>query len=245
MRVVRIRDGRVFLEESVATPHGVTGKLLRDGFFKDITRLMLGLVSVRDSSLCLGPLELLRFGRATVTRTRVDWPIEGGLLTRVPGGRYRIEAAGGRLVASLDGYAPRLPMPLYLAAQLPIHHLVTRLHLLRVRGREPEPGRVARSSDRLQAAAIDAAFCLALANLTGRRHRWRLFLGIAAGYHVACWSISGRTLGGMVMKQRVVAIDGSRPSAGQAVVRLLALPIAWVRNRPNHDEIAATEVIAG
>ena len=245
MRVVRIRHGRVSLEDSVATSHPATGRLLRDGFFSDIPRLTLGLVQVKDSSLRFGPIELLRFGRATVTRASVQWPIVGGLLVGAPGGHYRIEATGGRLSASMEGYRPSLPLPMYLVTQLPAHHLVTRLHLLRVRGREPAPGAAAPSSDRLKSAAIDLAFCAALAVVAARRHRLRTFAGIAMGYHVASWSISGRTLGSLFMRQRVVAVDGSRASAGQAVLRLLALPIALVRNRPDHDQIAGTEVIDG
>jgi uncharacterized RDD family membrane protein YckC len=69
-------------------------------------------------------------------------------------------------------------------------------------------------------------------------------LGIAAGYHIACWSTSGQTLGGMVMNQRVVAVDGSRVSPLQAVVRLAVLPLSWVLRRPVHDEFAGTEVIS-
>jgi hypothetical protein len=43
--------------------------------------------------------------------------------------------------------------------------------------------------------------------------------------------------------QRVVAVDGSALTAGQAVVRLLALPLALVRFRAEHDRLAGTEVI--
>ena len=71
-----------------------------------------------------------------------------------------------------------------------------------------------------------------------------MLLGVVAGYHVACWTFGGRTLGGAVMKQRVVAVDGSDVSTGQAIVRLAALPIAAVRRRSSHDEIAGTEVVA-
>src|SRR4029077_1387240 len=117
-----------------------------------------------------------------------------------------------------------------------------RLHLLRVRGREPAAGIPATSSDRRGAAPLDAGFCLALARVSGRRPRIRVFLGVAACYHIACWSLGGRTLGGLVMRQRVVAIDGSKPSVGQAVVRLLCIPIARFRNRPDQDEMAGTEV---
>src|SRR6266702_3881230 len=43
---------------------------------------------------------------------------------------------------------------------------------------------------------------------------------------------------------RIVAVDGSRPSIGQSIVRLLALPLAALRMRAAHDELAATEVVA-
>ena len=69
-----------------------------------------------------------------------------------------------------------------------------------------------------------------------------VLLGIAAAYHVVCWSVSGRTLGGLVVGQRVIAVDGARPTVGQAVVRLLTLPLGWFRG-PFHDELAGTDVI--
>jgi uncharacterized RDD family membrane protein YckC len=71
-----------------------------------------------------------------------------------------------------------------------------------------------------------------------------VLLGIAAGYHVACWSLSGVTVGGAVMRQRVVAVDGSKVSIGQALVRLALLPLAAVRRCDIHDEIAGTEVVS-
>jgi hypothetical protein len=191
-----------------------------------------------------GPLELMRFGPATVNGSRVEWPIVGGITTREPGGTFRIEAAGGRLVASVDGYRPRLPLPIYALSQLPVHQLLTRLYLLRVRGREPAPGAPAAPRDRTRAAAVDIAFCFTLAGIAGRRMRLPMLIGIAAVYHVACWSTSGRTLGGLVVGQRVVAVDGSKPTVMQSAVRLLTLPLAWASRGPIHDRIAGTEVIA-
>jgi hypothetical protein len=224
-------------------PRAADGRLLHDSFPRGIAALTLGLVRAGDSSLRFGPFELLSFGRAKVSPTAVEWPIEGGLLAGAPGGSWRLHSSGGRLVASVEGYRPRLPAPLYSVTQLPLHHLLSRLYLLRLRGREPAPGTTATSSDRLRAAAVDVAFCAALAGLLGRRPRVRALLGITVAYHVTCWSLSGRTLGGLVMRQRVVALDGSRLSPAQAFVRLLALPISWVRGRPDHDEIACTDVI--
>ena len=243
MTVLHVEDGQVSTQDSVASARMPNGGELRDGYFKDLQDLTFGLIRARAGSLYLGPLELLRFGPARVTGPAVEWPIEGGILAGAPGGHFRIEAAGGRLTASIDRYRPRLPLPLYAATQLPVHHLLTRLLLLRARGPEPVPGTPAALRDRRRAAAVDIAFCLTLTGLAGSRLRMRTLLGIAAAYHVACWSVSGRTLGGLVMGQRVVAVDGSRPSVMQSAVRLLLLPVSWVTNRPIHDELAGTDVI--
>ena len=243
MTVVRLQDGQAWTEDSVAVSRPPTGHELRDAYLQSIQDLTLGLVRARGDALFAGPLELLRFGPATMTGSAVEWPIVGGITTREPGGCFRIEAAGGRVVSSVDGYRPRLPLPLYALTQLPVHQLLTRLYLLGVRGREPAPGVPAPRQDRMRAAAVDAAFCLTLAGVAGRRRRLPVLLGIAAVYHVACWSTSGRTLGGMVTGQRVVAVDGSRPTVLQSVARLLTLPVSWVTGRPVHDQVAGTEVI--
>jgi hypothetical protein len=241
---VRWTDGKVAIEDAVAMPNAVSGKTLRDTYWADVQALTLGLVRAHVNSLRLGPFELMRFGRATVTESSVEWPIEGGLLTAAPSGHFRIEALNGRVVASVEGYQPMLPRAVYVLTQLPVHHLLTRLNLLRVRGRQPAPGLPVDPARRLSAAAIDVGLCVALAALLGRKRRIPLLFGIAGGYHVACWTISGRTLGGAVMRQRVVSMDGSMLSAGQAIVRLVSLPIAAVRRRNLHDELAGTDVIA-
>jgi hypothetical protein len=240
---MRWQNGKVATEDSVAMPATVSGKTLRDAYWANIEKLTFGLVRTQHNSLFLGRLELMDFGPPAVTRNGVTWPIEGGLLVRARGGRLRFESLPGRLVALVDDYEPSLPRILYALTQLPIHSLWTRLHLLRVRGRLPAPGPPAEPSRRLAAGAIDAAFCIALAAAVGRRRRVAILVGIAAGYHVACWTTSGRTLGGAVMNQRVVAADGSALTAGQAIVRLIALPLAVLRKNI-HDQIAGTDVVA-
>src|SRR6202521_5119627 len=244
MTLMQVKGGEVSTHDSVAISQKPTGSELRDRYLHDIQDLTLGLIRTRGNSLYLGPVELLRFGPATVTGSAVEWPIDGGITARAPGGSFRIEAAGGRVTASVDGYRPRLPLPLYGLSQLPIHQLLIRLYLLRVRGREPAPGVTAAPEDRIRAAAVDVAFCLTLAGLAGRRRRMPALLGIAAAYHIVCWSTSGRTLGGLVARQRVVAVDGSRLTVMQAAFRLLALPLSWVARRPIHDDLAGTEVIS-
>ena len=243
MTVLRVTGGRVSVEDSVPITRPMTGEQLREAYLDDVSKLTLGLVRIRGTSVFVGPIEVLRFGPPKVTRNSVDWPIEGGITAGAPGGHWRIEVEHGRVVASVKDYRPRLPLPLYAVSQLPIHHLVIRLHLLRLRGRKPQPGIPATRDDRLRAAAVDLAFCATLAGFTGRRRKLHVLLGITAAYHVACWSISGQTLGGMVMRQRVVSVDGSKPTVGQSVVRVFALPIAWALRRPVHDEAAGTEVI--
>jgi hypothetical protein len=228
----------------VASRRPVSGRELRESFFLDMPRLTLGLVSTRGSSLFLGPLEVFRFGPAKTTRSSVELPIEGGLLVGDRGGRLRIEAGKGRLTASVEGYRPRLPRPLYVLTQLPFHHTVMRLHLLRERGRQPAPGVPVPPARRAAGAAIDVGLFAVVAFAAGRRRRLAALAVIAAAYHIFCWSISGRTVGGMITGQRVVSADGSRVSLGQAVIRLLALPMAALRLRAVHDEVAGTEVVA-
>lgn len=232
------------LEDSVASPRRVSGRELREGFFRHIPSMSLGLGRLRGSSLFVGPLEIIGFGRPKTTRTSVELPIERGLAVGEPGGSLRIESARGRLTATVKGYRPRLPRAVYVLTQLPFHHAVMRLHLLAERGRLPMPGMPAPPTRRAAAAAIDIGLCAAAAMTMGRRRRPAALAGIAIGYHLACWTISGRTIGGWVLRQRVVSVDGSRVSAGQAMVRLLALPLSALRMRAVHDEVAGTEVIA-
>jgi len=236
--------GRVMVEDSVASSRKVTGRELRKDYFREMTRLTFGLLRQRGSALTLGPLEIIRFGTPKTARAAVVLPIEGGLAVGAPGGHLRITAVKGRITASVEGYRPRLPLPLYVLIQLPIHHTVLRLYLLRERGRLPTPGVPAPPTRRAAAAAIDAGVCVAAALAAGKGRRLPALLVIATGYHITCWSISGRTIGGVLTGQRVVAVDGSRVSIGQAVIRLLALPFAGARVRALHDEIAGTEVIA-
>jgi hypothetical protein len=249
MRVGRARAGRtvtdvrVSVEDSVQIPHAATGRQLRDGYLRDVPKLTAGLLRVHGTALYVGPIEVLRFGQPKVTPHAVEWPIDGGLLARAPGGRFRIEAGGARLVASVEDYRPRLPIALYRLTQLPIHHLFIRIHLLRVRGAEPAPGAPAPMRNRWRAAMVDLALCVTLTGVISQRPRFRALLGVAAAYHVACWSISGRTLGGIVMRQRVVSVDGSRLTVGQSIVRFLALPFGWAQGRPAQDEASGTTVI--
>jgi hypothetical protein len=228
--------------DSVHVAAAPTGRQLRDEYVAAVSALTFGLVRFVGGSLRLGPIELLRFGRPAMTPTGVAWPITGGLLSKRPGGTLRVEAHDGRVEASLDAWTPSLPMPVYRLTQFQVHLLFTRLYLLRLRGREPAPGRRATRESRLDAAAVDGAFCLTLAGLTGSR-RLRRVLAIAAVYHVACWCTGGRTLGGLVTRQRVVAVDGSRVTVPQAMLRFALLPVAWMTRRPVHDELAATDVI--
>ena len=235
-------DGTVTVEDSVASATSLSGDLLRTTFLPSITTVTLGVIRVRDRSLCLGPIQLITFGPPKMSSTSVSWPIEGGLLVASAGGRFSIESAGGELKTMLDGYRPMLPRSIYESTQLRLHHSLVRVQLLRLAGlnpRQPQPA----PASRVAAAAIDVAACAGLALVFARRRRVRAFTGIAIGYHLACWTTSGRTLGGRVMRQRVVSVDGSRLSLLQAALRLAALPLSAMRRYPAHDDIAATTVV--
>ena len=235
--------GAITTSESVAVEHPLTGAQLRDAYCDTVAALTFGLVRFEGGAVRIGPIQLLRFGEPLVDSTSVDWPIEGGLLAR-GGGRWRIESKNGTVTAAATGHRPAIPRPLYDLTHLQVHLLATRLYLLRLRGLQVSPGIEARREDRVRAAAVDLAFCLTLARLTGRRRPRRALL-IAAAYHVACWSLARRTLGGLVMREQVVALDGSRPSVAQSIYRFALLPLSWVAGRPVHDEMAATKVIEG
>jgi RDD family len=237
-------DGGVVVKDSVRAPRPLSGEALRSSYFDTTAALTLGLVKFRDETLRLGPWELLRFGPPATDSQSVYWPIQGGLLAAGPGGRFEVSSRDGRLAAKVDGYRPALPLPVYALTQLPVHHALVRLQLLRLRGRQPSAGVPANVSGRLAAAAIDAALCAGIALALARKRRLTALLAVAAGYHVAAWSVSGRTVGGAIMRQRVVAVDGSRPSLAQAALRFAFLPLAAFRMRAVHDEIAATDVIS-
>jgi len=242
MAVVRWSGGKVSTEASVEVREPLSGARLRDAYVDSVSRLTFGLARFRDGAVRAGPLTLLRFGPPAVTDEAVEWPIEGGLLAGTRGGTWRIRSAGGHVEATVTAFRPRLPRPLYAASHLQVHELFTRLFLLQLRGREPLPGRSVRREDRFRAASVDAALCLTLARMTGRRRPGRT-LTMAAAYHVLCWSVWGRTLGGIVMRQRVVASDGSPLSPQQAALRFVLLPLSWLSGRSLHDEIAQTDVI--
>ncbi|HEV2477408.1 MAG TPA: RDD family protein [Candidatus Dormibacteraeota bacterium] len=241
MGVVTWSGDAVTTSDSVEVPRPISGAQLRDAYIDSVQELMLGLVRFRDNAWRIGRVDLLRFGDERVGRDFVEWHILGGVLAR-PGGVWRIESKNGEVTASTTGHRPAIPRPLYDISHLQVHQLVTHLYLQGLRENDPPPGIEAPREDRLRAAAVDVAFCLTLARLTGRRRLTRTLV-ITAAYHVACWSLLGRTLGGVVLRERVTSLDGSRPTATQSVLRFALMPLSWISRRPLHDEVARTTVI--
>lgn len=243
--MVTWEGGRVSDTDSIAVDSLPTGRQLRDAYAESVRDVTFGAARLRGDAVTFGPVELLRFGHPTIDAHSVEWPIQGGLLARETGGTWRVTAADGSVTAEMIDFAPRLPRLVYLLSQLHVHQLATRLFLLRVRGREPAPGVRATRDQRFRAATVDLALCFTIAGGLGPRRRLRRAVVIAAAYHVACWSFGGgRTLGGMVMRQRVVSVDGGAVSPAQALMRLVTAPAAWVLRRPVHDQMAGTDVIA-
>ena len=248
----------VHARNRVAAPIQPDRQRLRDEFFGAIGCLTLGLVRGERWRLALGPLTLIRFGPPSYVDGTWSWPIGGGLLTRGPGGRLSYGWRDGELIGAVDGYRPLLPGPLHRLLQAPVHHVITRLFLLRLRGPLPRAGVAAGSGRRLTTACLDLALCAgvvaALLPSPSRRGRWPVRAGggrrrlaafalVAAAYHVGFWSAGGRTPAAWLTGQRLVALDGSPVEPAQAAIRLAMLPFAARALRPLHDAAAATEVI--
>ena len=244
MNDMRWLDGGVLVVDSVRAPRAISGEWLAAEFLGGITAVTFGLVTLRDRSLYLGPFELLRFGAPEIGARSAAWPIVGGRLAAAAEGRFVVLQEDGRLEARVEGYRPALPIGVYSLTQLPLHHALVRLQLLQLRGRRPAPGVPADVSRRAVAAAIDAGVCAAITLTFARRRRLRALAAVAVGYHVAAWTVSGQTVGGAIMRLRVVAVDGSPPSLSQSLLRLAMLPLAAVKMRAVHDDVAATDVIA-
>ena len=242
--MVRWREGRVAIQDSVEVRAPMTGQALHDAYWGAIRDIYFGLIRRRRNSVVIGPVELLKFGEPVIGRNAVEWPIEGGLLAGAPGGTWRIDAADGHVVASIEGYRPRLPRAVYAVSHQQVHLLFTRLFLLRVRGRGAPPGIPAPPEERVRAAVIDIALCLTVGRLAGLRRRPRTTVAVVAAYHVVCWSTWGQTLGGLVMRQRVLALDGRRLTPAQSILRLVVAPMAVVLRRPIHDELSGSIVIS-
>lgn len=230
-------------EERVRAPARPPSDSLRDRFFVDVGRLTGGLVRGEHWRLRLGLLTLIAFGEPEFDGSTWTWPITGGLLARRPGGSLSYGWREGALFAVVDGYAPRLPAPLYVLTQVPVHRLLTRRFLLGLRGRVPMPGPPAGPAQRLLTATLDLALCAAATAALRPRRRLVAFAAVAAAYHVACWTVAGRTAAALLTGQRVVSVDGSAVTAWQALLRLAALPLAAGSLRAVHDEVSATEVI--
>jgi hypothetical protein len=231
-------SGPVDVEDSVRTPVAPSPERLRDFYFIATERLTLGLVRYQDHSLRLGPLTLISFGEPSRTGHGWTFPISGGILAAEPGGEVWIGSTDGLTTVAVVGYRPTLPLPLYRVTQYLVHHFVTRLALLHLLGRVPAEAPPATPAARLAAGAIDAGVCFVLAGGKLRR-----VLPVAIAYHVACWSFGGLTAGGLLLRQRVVAVDGGPVTPGQALLRLAALPLSLLRFRAVHDEAAGTDVV--
>src|SRR5437867_12712853 len=97
-------DGTVTVEDSVASSTSLGGDLLRTTFLPSITTVTLGLIRLRDRSVCLGPIRLFTFCAPYMSSTSVSCPIAAGLLVASGGGRCTIESAAGELGARVVGY---------------------------------------------------------------------------------------------------------------------------------------------
>jgi hypothetical protein len=235
--------GPIHTEDRAASPLEPDLERTRDAFFTAVRCLTLGLVRGERWRIRLGPVTLHEFGRPERTEGGWTWKIGGGLLSGRPGGTLTYRWRRGWLEGIVDGYWPSLPRPIYRLTQLPVHHLVTRLFLLELRGRRPPPGVPAGPAHRLAASVLDVALCGGVAVAFPRGRRWKAFPALTAGYHLAAWCLAGQTLGGRVLGLKVVSVDGGGVHPVQALVRLVALPLSMLAVGAEHDRLALTEVI--
>jgi hypothetical protein len=233
----------VHQEDRVAAPFEPRPERLRDAYFAAVPRLTLGVVRAEPWRLRLGPLTVLEFGEPVARDGGWTWPITGGVAARRPGGSLSYRWRDGELTGVVDGYEPRLPAPLYRLLQVPVHHVLTRQFLLLLRGRTPGPGVPAGPAQRLVTASLDLGLCAALTAVLRPRRRLATFAGVASLYHLALWTVGGRTAAGLLTGQRIVSVDGSPLTLAQSAIRLAALPFALRSGRAVHDEAAGTEVV--
>jgi hypothetical protein len=233
----------VHQEQRIRAPVAPAPDRLREAYFDGVGRLTFGFVRGERWLLRLGPLTMLRFGEPAFAAGAWSWPIAGGLLARRPGGALRIGWRDGELVLAVDGYLPALPALAYRLGQAQVHRALSRRFLLALRGRTPAPAPPAGPAQRLLTASLDLALCAGVTAAVTRSRRPRTFAALAVGYHLACWTLGGRTLAGRLTRQRLVSVDGGPVAPWQAVLRLAALPRALRTLRAAHDEAAATEVV--
>lgn len=229
----------VDLVDTVGGPVPADLEARPDDYWRFLEKLNLGLIRFRDGTIFALGVPLIRLSRPWFAGGAWRWRVEGGPLAARPGGELGFGAEDGHLVGFLRGYHPAIPEPLYSLTQRPFHRFVTRLFLLNLRGRRQPPGVPAEPSARIAAAAIDAVIAWTATRLLPRRTR-----ALAAGLYVAgAWALAGQTAGQRALGLRVVSVDGSGLTPGQALLRLAAAPAALVARRAVHDDLAGTEVI--
>jgi uncharacterized RDD family membrane protein YckC len=113
---------------------------------------------------------------------------------------------------------------------------------------ESGPGAIAGFGRRLAAIAVDWALCLAIAGGL-LRGDGRTTLAVFAVENMLLLSTLGSTVGHRLLRLRVAALDGGRPSPLAVVVRTVLLCLAvpaliWDRDgRGLHDKAAGTAVL--
>ena len=77
---MRWAEGRVSVDDSVASPRPASGQWLSDHFFEGISAQTFGLIQFRFENLWLGPVVLLDFGWAAIGNGHDFWQQRGDTL---------------------------------------------------------------------------------------------------------------------------------------------------------------------
>ncbi|MFZ0218222.1 MAG: RDD family protein [Candidatus Dormiibacterota bacterium] len=231
------------LTDEAAAPLAPSLERLQQGVFPGVASVLGGLVRFHDGVYKLGPLPLLAFSEPRFEHPAWVWDVRGGLLAAEPGGRVRVGWNHGQIYCRVESWRPRLPPGLYRLFQVPFHHAVTRIGLLQLRGRTPSPGIPAEPARRLLAGLLDFAACVSVVGVVRPRRPLLTLAAMLAATQVGLLAWRGQTPGGWMAGTRVVSVDGRPIGGGQALIRLLAMPLGIRSLRDRHDELAGTEVV--
>ena len=118
------------------------GRRLAAAYWDEVERTTAGLVRVRETpeglALRAFGAPLLKFGLPRIDavgdRVTCEYPIDGGLLARRPGGSIAFAQCGNVLTSTISGFHPRLGLlpGLYSHVQARIHAAVSRRYFARL-----------------------------------------------------------------------------------------------------------------
>lgn len=135
-------EERAYAPLAIREASQADGRRLAAAYWREVERTTAGLVRVRETpdglALRAFGAPLLKFGPPRIDavgdRVICQYPIDGGLLARRPGGSIAFAQHGKVLTSSISGFHPRLGLlpGLYSHVQARIHAAVSRRYFARL-----------------------------------------------------------------------------------------------------------------